>query len=57
MSRCRVGVSVGPLGALLIGLFLAVMIVGALYYIAIIGLIVGAVLGAVKLWRWAERDR
>lgn len=57
MSRIRAGVTVGPVGALFLGLFFAVMVVGALYYIALIGVVVGAVLGVVQLLRWAAQPR
>jgi hypothetical protein len=58
MSRyCRPGLDIGPVAWVALVLFGVIMVLGALYYAAIVGLIVGAILLLVKLGQFLARTR
>lgn len=58
MSRyCRVGLDLGPVAWVVLVLFFVVMVVGVLYYLAIIGVIVAAIIGLVELGQFLTRTR
>lgn len=58
MSRyCRVGLDLGPVAWVVLVLFFVVIAVGVLYYAAIVGVIVAAIIGLVKLGQFLTRTR